>query len=222
MNSGVEAIMKLLESHDVVEFKDFQLALGNLSRATVFRHLLKVPYNRSYNFNGRYYTREDQARYDRFGLFCYEKICFSRDRTLGGTIKRLVRESTAGWTQRELQDRLHVRVQVHLFEAIEKDDLWREKLEGLFVYVHTELAIRERQLQVRRELIASQSLSTPEMELNEQVIIKVLLTLIRHPGSKAEQVVRHLRGYAPAISFDQVRTVFEQYDLGDGKKNCSD
>lgn len=219
MNSGVEVIMNVLESHDVVEFKEFQLAFGNVSRATVFRHLQQIPYNRSYNCNGRYYTREDQARYDRLGLFCHGNIYFSQDRTLGETLRRLVRESTAGWTQRELQDMLHVRVQVHLHEAVEKEDLWREKLGGFFVYVHMELATRERQLQCRRELIDSPSLPAPEMALSEQVIIKVLLTLIRHPGAKAEQVVRHLRGYSPPISLDQIRTVFERYDLGDGKKN---
>jgi len=107
-----EKLLTLFESNQVVEFKDIQGALGNASRATCFRYLQQVPYHRSYNANGRYYTRKDPSRYDRFGLFSYGAILFSRDNTLGETIRRLVWESEAGWTQRELQDVLRVRVQV--------------------------------------------------------------------------------------------------------------
>ena len=112
-----EKLLKLFESNEMVEFKDIQSALDNASRATCFRYLQQVPYHRSYNHNGRYYTRKDPTRYDRFGLFSYGDIFFSRDNTLGETIRRLVWESEAGWTQRELQDVLRVRVQVVLLHT---------------------------------------------------------------------------------------------------------
>ena len=88
-------LLKLFESSQVVEFKDIQSALDNASRATCFRYLSQVPYHRSYNYNGRYYTRKDPTRYDRLGLFSHEGIFFSRDNTLGETIRRLVWESEA-------------------------------------------------------------------------------------------------------------------------------
>ncbi|MGB5832940.1 MAG: hypothetical protein WBG92_13250, partial [Thiohalocapsa sp.] len=75
---------------------------------------------------------------------------FSRDRTLTETIKRLVQESVAGWTSRELQDLLHVRVQVLLLDAVRSATVVREKLGGFYVYVHAERAVRELQLQRRR------------------------------------------------------------------------
>ena len=85
-NRSPEKLLKLFESNEVVELKDIQSALDNASRATCFRYLKQVPYHRSYNYNGRYYTRKDPTRYDRFGLFWYEGIFFSRDNTLGETI----------------------------------------------------------------------------------------------------------------------------------------
>ena len=103
-----EMIAGLLASTEAVQFKDLQAVLGNASRATTFRYLKQVPYQRSYNHNGRYYSRNDPERYDRFGLFSCGDIHSSRDRTLTETIKRLVQESVAGWTSRELQDLLHV------------------------------------------------------------------------------------------------------------------
>lgn len=46
-----DKLLKLLESRQVVEFKDVQSALDNASRATCFRYLSQVPYHRSYNYN---------------------------------------------------------------------------------------------------------------------------------------------------------------------------
>ena len=123
-----EQLLRLFESKPVVEFKDIQRALDNASRATCFRYLQQVPYHRSYNANGRYYTRKDPSRYDRFGLFSYGTILFSRDKTLGETIQRLVWESEAGWTQRELQDVLRVRVQVVLLNTFHQGKVDREKV----------------------------------------------------------------------------------------------
>ena len=56
-----------------------QHALHDASPATTFRYLNQVPYQRSYNFNGRYYTARNAQREDRYGLFCIDDICFSRD-----------------------------------------------------------------------------------------------------------------------------------------------
>ena len=98
-----DMLAKLLQSTTLVTFEQMQGALGDASRATTFRYLKQVPYQRSYNHNGRYYTNPDPTLFDRWGLASHGDVHFSRDGTLGATVKRLVRESTAGWTQRELQ-----------------------------------------------------------------------------------------------------------------------
>jgi len=221
-----EKLLTLFESNQVVEFKDIQRALGNASRATCFRYLQQVPYHRSYNSNGRYYTRKDPTRYDRFGLFSYGAILFSRDNTLGETIRRLVWASEAGWTQRELQDVLRVRVQVVLLNTFHQGKVDREKVHGFYVYLHPKPAVRAAQLNRRQECV---SLEGPagqgQPELGDAVIIQVLLTLLHHPGAKAADVVRYLRGHSPPITLAQVRVVFARYELDSiGKKggasNC--
>ena len=214
-----EAITELLRSTDVVEFKDLQTALDNASRATTFRYLKQVSYQRSYNHNGRYYTRKDRTRYDRFGLFSFGDIHFSRNGTVGETIKHLVYESVAGLTSRELQDVLHLRVQVFLLGAVRQATVVREKLGGFYVYVHSDSTVRELQLQQRREqLDAGMSLSC-QARVDDEVIIAVLLTLLKHPEAKAAEVLRYLRGRSPPISMMQVGEVFTRYDLESiGKK----
>ena len=209
-----QVLIDLFKTRGVVTFADLQEALGHASRATTFRYLKRVRYLRSYNHNGRYYTHGDPTRFDRWGLYCVGDIHFSRDRTLGDTLKRLVRESQAGWTQRELQEVLRVRVQVLLLEAVRHDELRRARVAGFYLYLHRDPAIGERQLQRRQERIdARQSREEEPVPLEDEVIILVLLTLIRHPGCGPAEVVRILRGHSPPIALDQVVQVFARYDL---------
>lgn len=221
-----EQVLKLFESNQVVEFKDIQRALDNASRATCFRYLQQVPYHRSYNSNGRYYTRKDPTRYDRFGLFSYGAILFSRDNTLGETLRRLVWESEAGWTQRELQDVLRVRLQVVLLNTFQQGKVDREKVHGFYVYLHPDRAVRAAQLKRRRERASFDVPATEGgPEIGDAVIIQVLLTLLHHPGAGAADVVRYLRGHSPPITLAQVYVVFARYELDSiGKKggasNC--
>jgi len=214
-----EAITELLASTDVVQFNDIQAALDHASRATAFRYLKHVPYQRSYNHNGRYYTRKDSARYDRHGLFSCGDIHFSRDGSVSETLKRLVRESISGLTARELQALLQVRVQVFLLDAVRHNAVTREKIGGLYLYLHTDSTVRESQLQQRREQVEARESALAEGLLTDAVIIAVLLTLLHHPEAKAADVVRYLQGHSPPIPMLQVNAVFARYDLASiGKK----
>ncbi len=192
-----------------------QTVLDNASRATTFRYLQQVPYHRSYNYNGRYYTRKDPSLYDRFGLFSYKDIYFSRDSTLGETIRRLVWESEAGWTQRELQDLLKVRVQVVLLTTFRQQKVAREKIGGFYVYLHIDTDVRRAQRMRRREKIdlAERVQNSEEQLVSDQEIIQILLTLLHHPGAQAPEVARYLRGHSPPIRLPVVRHVFDRYGL---------
>jgi len=221
-----ERLIDLFTTKGVVTFAELQQALGNASRATTFRYLKRVKYLRSYNYNGRYYTHRKPALFDRFGLYSLGDIHFSRDPTLGDTLRRLVRESQAGWTQRALQELLRVRVQVLLLAAVRHDEIRREKVAGFYLYLHIDPAIGQIQLQRRQERIAArQSWDAERAGVDDEVIIQVLLALIRHPGSRPAEVVRTLRGHSPPIVLEQVVHIFARYDLeAAGKKggatNC--
>lgn len=214
-----DTLLDLFKTKGIVTFADLQDALGKASRATTFRYLKRVNYLRSYNHNGRYYTRRDPALFDRFGLFSRGDIHFSRDGTLGDTLRRLVRESEAGWTQRELQELLRVRVQVLLLQAVRHEQIRRERVEGFYLYLHIDPAIGQIQRQRRQARItARQPTEEAPVAVDDEVIIQILLALIRHPGSEPAEVVRTLRGHSPPIVLEQVAHVFARYDLADNGK----
>lgn len=205
---SVERLQELFHSTTVVELTEIQAMLDDASRATAFRYLKQVPYRRSYNHNGRYYTRHDPTQYDRFGLLSHHGILFSRDGSLSATVARAVQQAEAGLTQRELRERLRVRVQVVLAELMRRGVIDRERVEKWFVYTDADPEILLAQLQKRRASIVA-----AVAEISDTVIIQILLTLLRHPGSDAADVVRHLYGHSPPIPMEQVRSVFDRYDL---------
>ena len=209
-NCSPRMLLDLLDARTITELDEIQQVLDGASRATAFRYLKQIPYQRSCNYNGRYYTRDDPERYDRHGLFCYKGVLFSRDGTLGDTVVRMIREAEAGRTQRELREMLRVRVQTFLLQAIREGAVDRERVDAFFVYLNTNPDVRQSQLKRRRELISA---ATAAQEVTDDVVIQVLLTLIRHPDAKAADVVRHLHGQSPPVTLEHVRVVFDRYDL---------
>ena len=205
-----QQLLQLLESKPVVDLAAIRSALGDVSVMTAFRYLKQVPYRRSYNHNGRYYTVHDPSRYDRLGLYSHGDIHFSADGSLRNTVRRLVHEAEAGATHRELHDRLEVRVHNTLADLLHKGEVDRERLMQVYVYLHVEPAVRRAQLRRRKGLIAAAAV---EAEVTDAIVIQVLLTLLRHPGAKAADVLRYLRGHSPPIMMGHVRAVFDRYDL---------
>ena len=209
-----QKLLDVLQSRIVVTLEDVQAALQGASRATAFRYLAQIPYRRSYNHNGRYYTLHDPARYDRFGLWSRGDVYFSVEGSLRATVCRLVHEAETGATHRELQDRLRVRIRTTLLDLLRKGEVDRERLAEVYVYLHADAAVRQEQLRRRQEQIAAEQAAGADSEVSDVVVIQILLALIRHPGAQPAEVVRHLYGLAPPISLSQVQAVFTRYELG--------
>jgi len=212
-----QQLIELFDANPIIVLEEMQKALDTASRATVFRHLAKVSYRRSYNCNGRYYTRHDLSRYDRHGIFSYKGIHFSLDGNLVATVSRLVCKSSSGQTQRELQELLQVRVQTSLAAMVHDKQLVRAKVAGTFIYFHPDAKIGTAQMTKRHEMIEDRKFAIEAV--TDAVVIQVLLILIRHPGSRTCDVAHRLKGQSPPITMQHVRVVFDRYNLDDvGKK----
>ena len=128
----------------------------------------------------------------------------------------------AGATHRELQEQLRVRVHNTLLTLLRRGEIERERLAQLYVYLHLDAAIRKRQIQRRESLLNPENTARVTTGVPDEIVIQVLLTLLHHPGAKAAEVVRYLRGHSPPVSMEQVGAVFARYDLESiGKKGGS-
>lgn len=220
-----DRLVQLFTAHPVVELPTIREALGGVSSMTAFRHLKRLGYRCSYNHKGRYYARHELARYDRFGLWSVGEIHFSVDGSLRKTVRRLAEQASAGATHQELQARLCVRVHNTLLDLFRNEEVARERLQQLYVYLHADPSLRAVQLQHRHERVSRAQSAALERQITDQIIIEVLLVLLRYPGADRAEVVRHLRGHSPPIAIEQVGVVFARYDLENlGKKggatNC--
>ncbi len=211
------ALLELFEERTVVSLDEIRERLGGVSSMTAYRYLRLVPYRRSYNHNGKLYSRHDPSRYDRYGLWSWGDALFSVDGSLRATVCRLVEEASAGTTNRELQDRLRVRVQHTLLDLLRKGGVARERVTEVFVYLQTDADAREEQLRVRKEQVAAQEerRGGNPVEVGSDLVIQVLLTLIGYPGANPGEVARRLRGHAPPVRLDEVEAVFARYELGE-------
>lgn len=206
---SAELLVPLLASSSPATLDQLQNALGPVSRRTAFRYLKQVRYLRSYNHNGRFYTARDPSRFDRFGLFSLGDAHFSRDRSLSATVRRLLSESSDGWTEKELRSLLHVPAHPFLLAAVRGGQARRERLAGVYVYF-CRGPRGERQRQGRQARLAAGRAGS----LEPATIIEVLLVLVRHPACVLpEQVARRLRGHVPPVPLRQVRAVFDRFDL---------
>jgi len=207
-------LVHLLTSLQVADLPALQAGLGNASPRTVCRYLSQISYRRSYNRNGRYYMLHDPSRYDRFGLCSHGSIHFSEDGSLYKTVRRLVREASAGATQREVQDRLRARVHTALLDLIEQQEVGRTTMSRVYIYHHIDEAVAEEQKRRRQDGIDAASRER-RSDVSDSDVIRILLVLLRCPGSRPVDVVRRLQGHDPPIRMPHVRAVFDRYDLGE-------
>lgn len=205
-----EKLTELFHKKTIADLPMIRRALGDVSIQTAFRYLKLVPYRRSYDHNGRYYTLYDPMRFDRSGLSSIKGIHFSVDGSLRDTVRRLVHEAPSGATHRELQLMLQLRVQNTLLELWRKAEISRESPAGFYVYLHTDDTVREAQLAKRQEQLEVQK---AQAEITDTIVIEVLLTIIRYPQARFAGLVRRLQGHSPPITAEHVRIILDRYDL---------
>lgn len=148
---GSAELEVLLQQRKVCTLEELMKELGTQVRMTVWRKLAQLPYLTSYSDRGRYYALKSSCQFDRSGLWSHRQAWFSVYGTLLETGQAFIERSKAGYTVAELDAGLHVRTQPALLHLLRLSRVYREKVEGVFVYVSTDPPDRAQQLSVRRQ-----------------------------------------------------------------------
>lgn len=135
----------------VMTMEAIREVLGSPTRMTVFRKLRALDYRASYSHAGRYYTLNEIAHYDAFGLWSFEGAQFSMHGSLLDTIEHLVGSCHEGYFACELQALVHVRVHNALARLHRDGRVNREQLGSEFLYVCSLPAVGGEQLQRREQ-----------------------------------------------------------------------
>jgi len=208
-----EALLNMVYERKVVT-KAEMIESAACSPMTVWRVLNAHGYLTSYNFNARYYTLRDIPTFDSNGLWFHGRIGFSVHGSLTETVRSLATGSAQGLTCAQLRQRLAVNVGPTLLGLYRAGDLFREKHDGVFVYLASEETRRQAQQNERCARVAA----LPAAVHSAEVVIAVLVELIQRVELTPPEVAARLLRRGMRVSEYEVQRVFRHYDLQPQKK----
>ena len=205
-------IVELFYKQKILTKKQLTQSYG-CSNMTAWRILSGHGYITSYNFNAKYYTLSDIPVFDKNGLWSYRNVRFSQYGSLTNTLVAVVFNSRCGLEKNELQQLLGVNVIPILSKLYHQGKLYREKVDGIFVYLQTNADERLRQLSNRAALIKDKHRQLPEPER----IIAVLVELIQRVELQPQQLARRVCRKGIKVTPTEIRAILQHYKLT--KKN---
>ena len=146
-----EPLSSFLEKEKIASLEQLKQALQTTGTMTVFRKLQRLGYRSSYSHRGRFYTLQDLAQFDEWGLWSYHSVWFSKYGNLIETALEFVQESTDGYTVAELEDLLHVQCKAALLKLYQQKRVEREIWSEGYVYFSVNVARGDSQRLARKE-----------------------------------------------------------------------
>jgi len=136
---------------------------------TVFRHLQKLDYISSYSHKGKYYSLNNLAIYNEYGVWRCESVSFSKYGTIKNTLKFLIDNSLKGYAASELSSILAVKVEDVLLELIKSGSVIRKKMSGKYVYYSKAPNLSRKQELTRKDSLQSldSGKMSPDVLMNE-------------------------------------------------------
>lgn len=220
MSKTVKKLSRLFQRKRVMDMEALQDATGGRSRRSIFRDLTVLLYLSSYTHVGRYYTLTDIPKYDDLGLWFHQAIGFSRFGTLKATVVELVNTAVAGYSHKELESLLRVRVHNTLLGLVRAGRIGRELIYQRYLYVNRDQKRAAEQLAHRREQKPSgaDSKKPPFTEAIIAVLVEALRAgeVLVAPSIVAARL--SVRGLT--VTTTEVEQIFTQYGLQAGKKTA--
>jgi len=195
------------------------------SKMTVVRILRSHQhgYLTSYNFNARYYTLVDIPEFDKYGLWTFADVLFSKYCSLTNTITQVVCHSPKGLEKKELEEILSVKIDLAtiLPKLLQQGCINKKRLRATDFYFNPNNEEMEKQIKKReKEAQEKIKLLLPEPER----ILAVLVDIIQHPRppqhSKSQifHIYLRLSEKGIRISMDEIDAIFFYYDLKKKKR----
>ena len=194
---------------------EHMFSLCSCSEATLRRRIHQIKLLVSYNHNSRFYTLSSFADFDKFGIWAWQGVLFSRHGSLSTTCRMLVDNSKAGYTTKELASILHVRVNDLLRIQSEKQLITREKLGKEYVYYTTAPSLYISQREARRSIILRLGKGQKSALPKKDTVIAILVAIISCERGEQGEVLHKLRASNKQLEVDipDIEAVISHYGL---------
>jgi hypothetical protein len=145
-------LRELLLRNKIATLDELKTVLKTNSTMTVFRKLKQLEYISSYSHRGKYYSLDEIAEYDPYGIWSHQSVWFSKYGNLVETVKDLIDTSSAGYTAKELENIVHVEAKHALLNLFKNKRADREKIGNVLVYYSVDKTGNKRQRLNRQQL----------------------------------------------------------------------
>jgi hypothetical protein len=169
----------------VLTLESVTTLLGDPSRRTVVRKLNTLGCRASYSHAGKYYTLDKCANYNKYGLWSFKDVHFSKHGTLINTILHLVNQSEEGCLASELRALLQIQVHNALAELYSSQRLVREQIGGEYLYLSP--VFQAQQLE-RRYRSLQKEISAAPVEGFPETIQDSMRFLLSHLNEKQKRL----------------------------------
>jgi hypothetical protein len=205
--NSIDQLNTLFLKKKVLAIDDVIQAVKATSRMTAYRYLKKLDYLSSYTHARQFYTLKTIPEFDEDGLWHFGDIGFSKHGTLTKTIIHMVNHSKHGKTCSDLEKQQRVYVQNALLSLVKAEKIHREDQNGIYVYFSSDPEIAQKQMKKRSKLEGKQ--------LPNWVVAEVLIEIIKSLNGvpNIDEVVKRLSKHGSSITREQIKQVFEEYDL---------
>ncbi len=148
---SVEALKSFFHEHVIGTMPQLKETLGTSVDMTVYRKLRQLSYLTSYSHQGKYYTLEELADFDAFGLWHFDVARFSKNGTLLQTSQTLIDKAENGYSLVELRSLVGVDVKETVLQLQRQHRIHREEIAGRYVYFSADPKRRRQQHLARLE-----------------------------------------------------------------------
>jgi len=205
----IERLGHLFEQQKCWMIDELSSALGYAVISTR-RFLKQIGYCRSFSHNGKWYTLSAIPSFNRYGIWRYRQIGFSRHGNLTQTIIFLINKSQKGCTAKQLAEKLHYACHAVLTNMYKAQLIDRVKHRGRFVYLSADDKL-SRQQQSKLEAFETKKALQP---FTAQTAVFILVAFIKNPQWSCEQIaaqIKHSRRIS--VRSEDIERFFEQHGL---------
>ena len=205
---SIDQMVHIFRSKKIMTKEEF-IKLLKCTGRTVQRRLKSWQAITSYNKNGKYYTLPEVATFNHFGIWHHRDASFSQYGNLIRTVIQLINTSDAGLTGQELGDILRLTPRSFLSHFRKNESIYREKLNGRFVYY----SVDDKQFKKQKiKRLEREKLITTKLPSDKDAVM-ILVAFIKHPDWSSHDIASNLLAKGISCSHDAIEHLFIHHDL---------
>ncbi|MCK5678032.1 MAG: hypothetical protein KAH72_06115 [Flavobacteriaceae bacterium] len=200
-----------IRKQKVITVEEIKTKLG-YSKRTINRRVVSGNLLISFNKNSKYYTLPSIPKFNKFGIWHYKEIGFSKYGNLYETVTKLIDNSFSGITVTEIKEILQVKnIYNALQELCNRAGIVKEKIGSTNVYFSAKEKTYELQYSKKtKDVIVKTNI---DIFTEYQKVIEIFVIIILNNTLEISTIEAKLASKKINISRQEIDSVIEHYQL---------